>query len=164
MKSSGGGEWSLFRFQVILDKNLYRFYSACRQTILFTSQGWDGHDYEPDYTSKRQTSVCEYHDRTFGGIVLLHTKTALSMQYLAVHVLINFWENPIRGAWIINDSVCLFVCLVVCLFVCLVVGVILEWPRVQSNVPRLTQGCQYRFIIYPWNRLVEANEVYSGSR
>ena len=34
----------------------------------------------------------------------------------------------------------------------------------QSNVHRLTQGCQYRFIVHPWNRLVEANEVYLGSR
>ena len=34
----------------------------------------------------------------------------------------------------------------------------------QSNAHRLTQGCQCRFIIYPGNRLVEANKVYSGSR
>ena len=41
--------------QEFLDKNLYRFYSACRQTILFTWKGGMGTYYEPGSSDIRRT-------------------------------------------------------------------------------------------------------------
>ena len=38
-----------------------------------------------------------YVSTMIGGIVLLRTKTALTMQYLAVHVLIKYLEKLVRG-------------------------------------------------------------------
>ena len=70
--------------------------------------------------------------------------------------------SNIRGLWIIND--CLSICPSVHMLIWWIVCGILEWPRVQSNVHRLTQGCQYRFTIcLVWNRLAKASKVYSGS-
>ena len=52
-------------FQGILDKNLYRFYSACRQTILFTCRGGMGTYYELKHSNIRRISVHDDHSRTF---------------------------------------------------------------------------------------------------
>ena len=46
-------------------KNLYRFYSACRQTILFTCKGRMGTSYENGCSNLRRHLVYEYHSTTF---------------------------------------------------------------------------------------------------
>ena len=39
--------------------------------ILPVAEGWDGHDYEPGYSSNRQAFVHEYHNRTIRLLSLL---------------------------------------------------------------------------------------------
>ena len=70
MKSSGEGKWGLFWFYTgtFIDFILpvaRRFYSACRQTILFTCTDGMGIYYEPGCCNLRRTLVHEYHSRIF---------------------------------------------------------------------------------------------------